>query len=205
MARMSADAIAVFRPKDLERLKPFLDLDDESDDSEGLYAELLDDGAVLVHTFQPFEVFRDNPRDAAEWLAQFGDALPDVHDDPRGLFLFPDTTEPTATTYDGVLEEVGASGQGLFLPTDPEALAHVALFRAAEGAGIDMNALQGLAAQLMGAEPGGSFEMGKLLSDLSQNLIGALGVPAGGADLAGTAPVRDEEFDEDEDDDTPKK
>src|SRR6476659_1823974 len=104
---MSADAIAVFRPKQPERLAPFLDLDDESEDSEGLYAEPLDDGAMLVHTFQPYALFAENPAEAHEWLAQFGASLPDVHDDPRGLFFFPDSCEPTATTYEGVLAELG--------------------------------------------------------------------------------------------------
>src|SRR5688572_23227719 len=103
---MSADAIAVFHPKDPDQLKPFLDLDDESEESDGLYAEALADGTMLVHTFQPFEVFEQNPGEARAWLSQFGAALPDVHDDPRGLLFFPDTYEPNATTYDAVVAEM---------------------------------------------------------------------------------------------------
>jgi len=181
MAPMSADAVAVFRPKRPERLKPFLDLDDESEESEGLYAEPLADGAMLVHTFQPFELFRDDPRAISEWLAQFGDALPDVHDDPRGLFFFPDSTEPNATTYEGVLDEVAQAGEGLFFPTDSEGAEQLAdLAHAAEAAGIDMNALQGMAAQLLGGASGGSsFEMGKLITDLNEKLLGALGASGG--------------------------
>jgi hypothetical protein len=180
MLVMSADAIAVFRPQKLDRLTPFLDLDDESDESDGLYAEMLEDGAVLVHTFQPFEAFRDDPRAVAEWLAQFGDALADIHDDERGLFFFPDSIEPEATKYDALIDEVSAEGEGVFLPANPAALEQLASLTAAvQGAGIDMNALQGFAAQLAGGGGGngGSFEMGKLLTDLSEQLMGALGTP----------------------------
>ena len=49
---MSADAVALFRPKNADALRPLLDLDDD-DDSDGLYAEELEDGSFLVHTFQP--------------------------------------------------------------------------------------------------------------------------------------------------------
>src|SRR5262245_35221486 len=107
---MSADAIAVFHPKDPEKLKPFLDLDDESEESEGLYAEELADGSMLVHTFQPFEIFAQDPNEARTWLTQFGEALADIHDDPRGILFFPDTYEPTATTYDAVVGELADKG-----------------------------------------------------------------------------------------------
>ena len=72
---MSADAIVVFHPTDPSKLEPFLDLDEESEESEGIYAEKLDDGTYLVHTFQPFDVFLQNPDEALSWLEQFGDAL----------------------------------------------------------------------------------------------------------------------------------
>jgi hypothetical protein len=111
---MSADAIVVFHPTDPSKLEPFLDLDEESEESEGIYAEKLDDGTYLVHTFQPFEVFLQNPDEALSWLEQFGDALADCHDDPRGLLFFPDDLEPEATSYDAIIAE--AADQGLFVP-----------------------------------------------------------------------------------------
>jgi hypothetical protein len=111
---MSADAIVVFHPTDPSKLEPFLDLDEESEESEGIYAEKLDDGTYLVHTFQPFDVFLQNPDEALNWLEQFGDALPECHDDPRGLLFFPDDLEPDATSYDAIIAEV--ADQGLFVP-----------------------------------------------------------------------------------------
>ena len=85
-----ADAIALFRPRVREKLVPFLDLDEDDEESEGLYAEELEDGSVLVHTFQPFEVFANDPGEGHTWLEQFGDALEEVHDDPRGMLFFID-------------------------------------------------------------------------------------------------------------------
>ena len=144
-----ADAIAVFQPKDFEKLRPFLDLDDESEDSEGLYAEMLEDGAVLVHTFQPYDVFANNPAEAFEWLEQFGDDLPEVHDDPRGLLLFPDTFEPTATTYDAVVAEM--ADKGFFVPTSLEILRE--------------------------SMPETSFEIGQLFGEVQKQLGEAFGLP----------------------------
>jgi hypothetical protein len=187
------DAIAIFRPKDLERLKPFLDLDDESEDSDGLYAEPLEDGAVLVHTFQPFDVFEENPAEARAWLAQFGAALADVHDDPRGLFFFPDSSEPDATTYEAVIAEV--ANEGIWIATglvddDDEGLPP-----------IDMDMLQAFAGQLLGPDgkgaPATSYDVGKLFENVQQQLLDALGVPN---PLAGApaekGEVVDEEFEE---------
>ncbi len=144
-----SDAIAVFHPKDFEKLRPFLDLDDESEESEGLYAEVLEDGAVLVHTFQPYEVFAANPAEAFEWLEQFGDDLPEVHDDPRGLLLFPDSFEPKATTYDGVVAEM--ADKGFFVPTSLEILRETM--------------------------PTTSFEIGQMFGDVQRRIGEAFGLP----------------------------
>lgn len=107
---MGNDAVVLFRPKDPNKLRPFLDLDDESDESEGLYAEELEDGSVLVHTFQPYAVFAAHPNEGRAWLGQFGPVLPFVHDDPRGLLFFPEACDPSASTYDAVVLEVGDRG-----------------------------------------------------------------------------------------------
>ncbi|WP_394841881.1 hypothetical protein LZC95_33000 [Pendulispora brunnea] len=110
------DAVALFRPKSIEKLRPFLDLDgeDEDEESEGLYAEALDDGSFLVFTFQPYEAFASNEDAALEWLEQFGIELPEVHADSRGLLFFPDSLEPEGRTYEAVVAEV--EGQGIWVP-----------------------------------------------------------------------------------------
>jgi hypothetical protein len=115
----SPDAIVVFHPSDPSKLEPFLDLDDENEESEGLYAEKLEDGTYLVHTFQPFEVFANSPLEVFEWLSQFEEVTAEagfepLHDDPRGLLFFPDSIEPSATTYDGLIAEL--ADQGIFVP-----------------------------------------------------------------------------------------
>lgn len=176
----------------MERLTPFLDLDDESESDERLYAELLDDGTVLVHTFQPFELFEQDPEAVEEWLAQFGDALADVHDDPRGLLFFGDDEDVEATTYEGVVAEVGDKG----------------FFVELEGAGgLDMGALEGLAEQLLagqqlGGAPGGSFAIGQLFQDMQKQLVDALGGQGEGA--RADSDIVDDEF-EGEPESAPKK
>lgn len=177
---MSADAVALFRPKTLSKLEPFLDLDDESDESDGLYAEKLDDGTLLVHTFQPFDAFVENARDAHDWLAQFGDALPEVHHDARGLLFFPDTCEPEARTYEDVVAEV--ADEGVWIATD---------LAAADLDGLDsLNALTaGLVEAAASGTPATSFEVAKLVEGVQQQLFEALGMLQGG------------ELDDDEEDD----
>lgn len=117
---MSADAIALLRPKNPEALRPFLDLDD-GDESDGLYAEELDDGAFLVHTFQPFAVFQADVDEGRVWLAQLvtgtKEGLSEVHDDPRGVLFFPDADAPEAETYDAIVSEL--EGKGVWIPALP--------------------------------------------------------------------------------------
>lgn len=177
---MSADAVALFRPKDPAKLTPFLDLDDETEESDGLYAERLDDGAVLVHTFQPFEVFEQNPDEAREWLALFGDALPDVHDDPRGLLFFPDSIEPEGTTYEAVAAEVGDEGVWIatLLAGEEAPEGDAAMWPAGGLPPIDMQALQAFAGQLLGGgdAPATSFQVAKLFENVQQELLEALGM-----------------------------
>lgn len=182
---MSADAIAVFHPQDPEQLKPFLDLDD-SEESDGLYAEAFEDGTFLVHTFQPFQVFEENPAEAHAWLAQFGPALDVIHDDPRGLLFFPDSCEPAATTYEAIIEEL--ADKGIFITPDAPTL--------------DLEALQSLANQLLGGMQGapgtpatgaGSFEIAKLLEGMNEQLANALGVQPATPPAPATR-IRDEEF-----------
>ena len=177
---MSADAVALFRPKDAAKLRPFLDLDDETEESDGLYAEALDDGAMLVHTFQPFEVFEQNPDEAREWLAQFGDALREVHEDPRGMLFFPDTCEPDSTSYDAVVTEVG--DEGIWIATSSEDASELdeatAGWPAEALPPIDMQTLQAFAGQLLGGDaPATSFQVARLFEGVQQELLEALGLP----------------------------
>lgn len=203
-----ADAIALFRPKAPDKLKPFLDLDDESEESEGFYAEELEDGTMLVHTFQPFAVFEQNPSEAREWLAQFGEALPEVHDDPRGLLFFPDSCEPEGTTYDAVVEEVADGGVWIAtsLVDDDEDLEDDASLGGLPP--IDMQTLQAFAGQLFGAAPGGpagpatSYDVAKLFEGVQQHLLEALGMQEQlGAPPGGESDVEDEDEDEPGEDD----
>ena len=206
---MSADAVALFRPKDAAKLRPFLDLDDETEESDGLYAEALEDGAMLVHTFQPFEVFEQNPSEAREWLAQFGDALPDVHEDPRGMLFFPDTCEPDSTSYDAVVTEVGDDGiwiaTSLVDASEPDEAS--AGWPAEALPPIDMQTLQAFAGQLLGGNaPATSFQVARLFEGVQQELLEALGIPEvareqpaedAGEDAAGSVgrPDEDDETD----------
>ncbi len=163
---MSSDAIALLRPRDFHALEPFLDLDDEREESDGLYADVLADGAVLVHTFQPFEAFAASPGEGRAWLAQFGESLPLVHDDPRGVLFFPDDLEPDATTYEAVVE--AASGAGVWIePTAPGA--------PAEGGDL----LGKLAASLQfGASP---HDLASAVSAMQKSVLDALGLGGDGA------------------------
>lgn len=206
-----ADAVALFRPLRPEALTPFLDLDDDSEDGEGIYAEPLEDGSFFLHTFQPFELFSEDLVVAQTWLAQFGEALGEVHHDDRGLLFFPDTVEPEGVSYDEVVAEVGDAG--VWMPLlDPAAFAAAAaLFGGGEhdegdenhGAGappgFDIQALQNMAAQFFGTAPDGtvnapsSFEIAKLLEGAQAQLLASLGMemPAGGASGAGAAGAHD--------------
>lgn len=149
-----ADAVAVFRPRIREKLTPFLDLDDENDESDGLYAEALEDGSFLVHTFQPFSAFEEDPDEVLEWLSQFGDALPDVHVDPRGLLVYPDSLEPEGGTYEEIVAAV--EEEGIWVSTDNA-----------------LGPLMELAGKL--ATDPSSFEIGQMLTGLQEQMMSALG------------------------------
>lgn len=82
--------------------------DDELDVRE------LEDSA-LVFLEVPFE---SDPEDVVEALAAaVGPAVLALHDDERGVFIFPDAAEPDdAASYDAVIQAVGELGA--FLPLD---------------------------------------------------------------------------------------
>ncbi|MBK6463813.1 MAG: hypothetical protein IPF92_22845 [Myxococcales bacterium] len=164
---MSTDAIALLRPRDFQALAPFLDLDEDSEESDGLYADLLADGAVLVHTFQPYEAFAADPRVGRAWLAQFGESLPLVHDDPRGVLFFPDDLEPDATSYAAVVEAIEEGGVWIApgAPAEPGEPGHL---------------LEKLAASLQfGASP---HDLATAVSAMQKSVFDALGLGALGGD-----------------------
>ena len=184
MADADIDAVALFRPKSAEKLKPFLDLDEEGDeddeDDEGLYAEALEDGSFLVFTFQPYAAFRADEGAARAWLAQFGEALPEIHEDARGLLFFPDSYEPDGRTYDAVVAEV--ESQGVWMALEGDEHHDLAGQLAALGLppGVDVAQLEQLAGQLMG-HPSLKAQGGDEEHDVAGQLA-ALGLP--GVDVA---------------------
>lgn len=196
---MAADAIALLRPKNLEKLKPYLDLDGEDGDGEGddrPYAEALEDGSLLVHTFQPFAVFQGDLDEGRLWLEGLGEALSHAHDADRVLF-FPDDREPEGTTYQDVIDEMEEHGVWIpFRPLDAgeaaernarlasdleEAKRMVARLTGDAGdEGPAAEELEALADKLRksatGTDPG--FGVAKMFEDVQKQLMGAFGIPA---------------------------
>src|SRR5512132_4022438 len=143
---MSIDAVALFRPKSPAALQPYLDLDDESEESNGLYAEALDDGSVLVHTFQPYLAFEASPIEGRAWLSEFGADLPLVHDDARGCLFFPDVCAPRGRTYDAVVAEIESAGVWIpALPLTAEEAQALEASMEAEAEEMDRIAMAGIA------------------------------------------------------------
>lgn len=165
---MGTDAIALLRPRDPSALEPYLDLDEDSEESDGLYAEVLEDGAVLVHTFQPFAAFAGHPLEGRAWLSQFGSKLPLVHDDARGVLFFPESCEPSGETYEAVVAEV--EGAGVWVPA--RALSDVE--QATRGGGERADLVESLASSLQfGASP---EQMASAVAALQKNVLEALGL-----------------------------
>lgn len=199
---MPADALVLLRPKNPTLLEPYLDIDDDEGDDEGEdesdlpYAERLADGAFLVHTFQPFAVFQGDPDEGRVWLEAFAEVLDGAHDDPRGVFFFPDEPAIEADTYDEIVAEVEAARRGLWIP---KALL-TAAERAARNATLsrDLEEAKRMVAALTGTEmtdedaqravamakglSSGAPELAtpfgaaKLLEDVQKQLMGAMGL-----------------------------
>lgn|GEM_PF-3524096 len=69
--------------------------------------DALDDG-VLVHTFHAFAA---DPDEIATLVRGRMGPLLDRHDEPRGVFVFPDVASPKGRTYGAVLDEIGEAGE----------------------------------------------------------------------------------------------
>lgn len=71
----------------------------------------LDDGSVAIFTGHRYRE-RNADFTIRSWLAKiFGDSLSRFHDDPRGVFIYPDVTEPRSRTYDGIVAELEKGGR----------------------------------------------------------------------------------------------
>ncbi len=192
------DAVVLFRPRSAEKLTPFLDLDDDSEedeDGERLYAEPLEDGSFLVFTFQPYAAFVHDESALHEWLSQFGDALPEIHDDPRGLLFFPDSCEPEGQTYDAVVAEV--EEQGIWVALADEALPPDMAAQLA-ALGVNPEHLEQLAGQVLGdpsraGKGPSSFELGRLFEGMQRHVFDALGVREPGSPVDQEDAARDQE------------
>jgi hypothetical protein len=113
---MGIDAVALLRPKSKSVLRKH---------TRQLIP--LDDGSVLLLTGIRCREFEADTAKARAYLeATFGCPLHKLHDDARGVLMFTDLAEPGATTYDGVVAEIRAQGDGFWVPlTDaPEAGLH---------------------------------------------------------------------------------
>jgi hypothetical protein len=207
---MSIDAVALFRPKSPAALQPYLDLDDESEESNGLYAEALDDGSLLVHTFQPYAAFEASSIEGRAWLSEFGADLPLVHDDARGCLFFPDVCAPRGRTYDAVVAEIESAG--IWIPAVPLTAEEAQALEASMAAeademdriamaaepgepidpqrakaampGVDLEGLPAFAQQLFGSMNLGSADapadMASMIATLQQQIMGALGMQGEG-------------------------
>jgi hypothetical protein len=69
--------------------------------------------AVLIHTTAEL---RDTDAIVTQLRAGLGDAL-DLHDDARGVLLFPSSYQPRATSYRALVDEIGDAGEWAPLAT----------------------------------------------------------------------------------------
>jgi len=118
---MAVDTTDVLlRVRDEAALREALAAYDDSD--RQLLVRRLADGNVSIFTGHRIDE-PDAEYTVRCWLwAHFGVALADVHDDPRGIFVYPADARPEAMTYDGIIEELGARGRFVDprRPTDEE-------------------------------------------------------------------------------------
>jgi hypothetical protein len=125
---MGIDAIALLRPRNNALLRKHT-------------SQLipLEDGSVFFLTAMRYSDFEADPVRARAYLeSEFGCALGKVQNDARGVFMFTDVGEPSATTYDGVVAEIEAQSDGFWVPLDDssEAGRHAARASASKNAKI---------------------------------------------------------------------
>jgi hypothetical protein len=101
---MIPNAVALLRPRSLQRLSAHLDTD------EARMVDFLYDGSVLYRTGMPYPPMTFDELIARAWLTGFGEDLKELHDDPRGVLFFPDTCRLRGGTYREIVREVGYAG-----------------------------------------------------------------------------------------------
>ncbi|MBI2395662.1 MAG: hypothetical protein HYV09_39215 [Deltaproteobacteria bacterium] len=141
----------------------------------------LDDG-VLLFLDVPFDSDQDELLDAVE--AAIGDFLYE-QDDDRGVFFFPDATEPEGVeTYDGVIAAVAEAGKWASLDA-PAGVTPEALLGNAD-------ALMGQLFEAMGA--GSADDIVRAMRDGDQDALKLAQIRMAGAlERAVQAPAEDEE------------
>lgn len=120
---MNTRAIALLRPRDARVLAEHVDAP---------LVDVLDDGSVLYRTLMSYVPMTFDGLIARAWLTGFGDDLPLVHHDPRGVLFYPDVLRVRSRTYDDVVREVGYAGVWVparVLSDDEQHEQHVALTR----------------------------------------------------------------------------
>ena len=111
---MGVDAVAVLRVKSRKLLRERL----ERAQLPASCIEPLDDGSALFSSMARFAKDGPNEYELRVLLTcLFGDDLAKIHDDPRGVLVFPDACEPRGRTYDSLVTEVAEAG--VWLPTTP--------------------------------------------------------------------------------------
>lgn len=165
---MGVDAVAILRPKDPTKIRRHVD-----PDQPGTLLCPLADGSLLFHSFVRFAAIEAEPTIIRDWLIQtFGADLGAVHDDPRGVLVYPDICEPRSQSYDAIVAEIEAAAVWVPLHATAAAVEHAERHRAAREAAAAAagDAQRGLLAKIQGmmarnVSPD-SAEAGSLVADL---------------------------------------
>lgn len=132
-------------------------------DADALHVDNLEDGSVAIATRLRF-TDRDVDFAIRWWLDEhFGERLKDVHDDPRGVFVYPDICEPTSRTYADILKELASAGHFID-PSPPTAEEHETRRR-------DMDAyVDGMRAVQAAAKSADELALGRALAAAPQEV-----------------------------------
>jgi hypothetical protein len=164
---MKAVALVKISPSSLrEALRPSGggDLPDPVDRGGGLTFRMRDlDDATLLTLSTPFDAEAD---DITEAVKKSVGGVIRMHNDSRGVFVFPDRAMPSASNYAGVIDEVGELGEwhSLTVKPKPTVKVNVAPTAAPQPAkpaqpampdlgGLDLGALAAQMQQMMSAIP----------------------------------------------------
>lgn len=111
---MGVDAVAVLRVRSRRLLRERL----EQAMLPPSCIEPLEDGSALFTSMARFGKDGPNEYELRVLLTcLFGEDLAKIHDDPRGVLVFPDACEPRGRTYESLVAEVAEAG--VWLPIAP--------------------------------------------------------------------------------------